>query len=350
MPEAQVAQRGRALIAFQASTAKAVTRLRARAERELATQGLTADTLPDDMNERHRAIDAALTDSKTFKVHHLLGEWRAKMHGPVCTDAFEEVRAELEPKMAAADVGPTTLEFDPDIKLPDYYSKVWFHRTAGGWDASEHNGYIHGELIHKLLLTEIFGGDIFEQRRAAAEALPRRDYQRILDVGASSGHFTLALAETFPAAEITGIDFSPSMLQHARRTANERGLAWKLFVRAGEDTKFSDGTFDAVVSYNLLHEVPPRIIKALMAEAFRVLAPGGDMLMADVPRYGDIDKLASWRYDIVARFGGEPHWRASATADLAAMAREAGFVDVQARGLGLGPNGHPYVVGGRKPA
>jgi hypothetical protein len=79
-----------------------------------------------------------------------------------------------------------------------------------------------------------------------------------------------------------------------------------------------------------------------------VLKPGGDMIMSDVARYADMDKLGQWRADAGARYGGEPWWRESASLDLGEVAREAGFIDVIAGGEG--PRSYPYVVQGSKPA
>jgi hypothetical protein len=71
------------------------------------------------------------------------------------------------------------------------------------------------------------------------------------------------------------------------------------------------------------------------------------MIAGDVPRYFELDRLAAWRYDRAARYGGEPYWRASASTDLVAMARDAGFVDVQGSVIGRGT---PYVLVATKPA
>lgn len=313
----------------------------------MAAAGLTADTLPADMEARHAAVDDALEGSNAARLRLLLGEWTARDHGPTAQAAFDEIADDLVPTLQALDAGPATLELDPGLERPRWFEGVWFHRTTGGWDATPYNGYVHGELIHKLILTRVFGADIFAQRRAAAECAPRRNYKRVLDLGASSGHNTVALADTFAGAEISGVDFSQRMLEHARRVANARGEAWRLYQRACEATGFTDGSFDLVSSYNLLHELPRGIVRDVFAESFRILEPGGTMIAADVPRYAEIDRLASWRFDRAARFGGEPYWRASASADLVQMARDIGFVEVSGRTIGRGT---PYVLVATRPA
>jgi SAM-dependent methyltransferase len=205
-------------------------------------------------------------------------------------------------------------------------------------------GYVHGEIIHKKLVARFFPDGIFKQRRDVAAMAPRSDYARILDMGCSSGHFTSALAEVFPDAQITGVDLSARMLEHAHRTANAHGWNWQLYQRPAEATDFPDASFDLVTSYILLHEVPETANRAIFAEAFRVLEPGGDLLMSDVTRFADLDKLSAWKADRGARFGGEPFWRESAGLDLAVIARDAGFEAVEATGI------YPHVVWARKPA
>jgi SAM-dependent methyltransferase len=346
----QLAQRGRAAISFQAGIGIASGKLLAQAERSLAERGVTAASLPEDMEARHEVVAQTIGDLPAFRLNNLLCEWRAKSHAGVAREAFEEQRDFLVPALQALDAGPSRLAEEATPAPPAYWGETEFHRTAGGWDSSDYNGYVHGEILHKLMLAKMFPSDIFAQRRAAAAAAPRRDYASILDMGASSGHYTVALSEIFPAARITGIDLSPRMLEHAARSGNARGQAWQLLVRPAEDTGFAAESFDFVTSYNLLHELPPPVIEAVFAEAFRLLAPGGDMLMSDVPRFTDLDRLTAWRFDYLAKWGGEPFWRASASMDLAAAAERAGFINVTAGGIGPAPTRHPYLVQGRKPA
>lgn len=344
--EIMLAQRGRAMIDFEVAIRQLANRLQRDLEAELAERGVTAATLPESMDERHRLIDATLADWAPARTRALYGEWCAKEHGRACEQAFDEVSATIGPALDALADGPSTIEQPADFQPPRYWSEVWFHRTSGGWDASPYNGFVHGELVHRRYVSKVFPGDIYAQRRRVLEELTVAPC-RIVEFGSSSGHYTRALAEHFPDAEIVGIDPSRRMLEQARRVGNALGRRWRLIVGVAEESGLDDAAFDLVTSYAIHHELPPRIIARWFAEAFRLLAPGGELLMIDVPRYADLDRMAAWRFDWAAKWGGEPYWRSSAALDFGAGARAAGFVDVRAEGIA--PTGNPYFVYGRKP-
>lgn len=344
---ARLNQRGRAMVDFMALMLAGSGDVRAAVNEETAKRVPDPEELPDDLDERNDYMQKTLSQTPAYRVQKLLGEWHGKNHGVVAMDAFDEVRQRTEPLLKKFDEGPATIEADPSFKPPGYWDGVNFHRTAGGWDGHEYQGYVHGEIVHRKMVDKLFPGGIFKQRRMIAEMAPKDSYRRILDMGCSTGHFTQALAETYPDADIYGVDLSLKTLEQARRVANAQGWAWKLYQRPAEDTGFDDGHFDLVASYILLHEMPASAIRGVFEEAFRVLEPGGDLIMSDVNRYADMDKLAVWQADSGALYGGEPHWRESASLDLGALAREVGFVDVIAEGKS--PGGYPYVVQGTKP-
>lgn len=344
----QLRQRGRASLEFLIALSKESRPLAARWNAELADAQVSAHSLPGDLDARHAVIDRALAGSKAWGVSGLLMEFASTGHGRAARDAYDESRDLLEPALNRLEVsGPATLTADPDFEQPAYFRDVWFHRTTGGWDGHPQQGFIHGELIHRHYVSQLFPGDIFAQRRRVLAELPRTDYARILEMGTSSGHFTVALQNVFPEAQITGIDLSLSMLRQALRVANENGWAWDLHQRAAEDTGFADASFDLVASYIIFHEMPAAAIRATLAEAYRVLEPGGQMLMSDVTPYAAVDRMASWRADWLAINGGEPWWREAASLDLAAEARAAGFVDVASRGIDGAP--YPWVLTGTRP-
>nr|WP_310524478.1 class I SAM-dependent methyltransferase [Polymorphobacter sp.] len=342
-------QGGRAAMDFMVAVTGASRPLAARWSADLARSGVTADSLPEDIEARHGVMAAALAGSRGFACASLVAEFASVEHGRVARDAFDEMADVLKPKLAALEAqGPGTLTVYTNFKAPAYFDGVWFHRTTGGWDGHAEMGYVHSEFIHKSYVARMFGGDIFAQRRAVLGMLPRADYARILELGTSSGHFTTALQEVFPEAAIAGVELSLPMLREALRVGNANGWAWDLHQRAAEDTGFAGGRFDLVASYIMLHEMPAEAIGAAFAEAFRVLTPGGQMLMSDVTPYRMMDRMGAWRADWMAKRGGEPWWREAATMDLSAAARDAGFVDVSEGGLDGAV--YPWVVIGTKPA
>ncbi len=346
---AEMRQTGRAAMDFMVDFATATRPLAARWAADLAAAGVTADTLPDDIGERHAVMNAALADSSAFAMNSLIAEFSSVEHGRVARDAYDEMADVLAPRFAELEArGPGRLTVHNDCQIPAYYQGVWFHRTTGGWDGHAEMGYVHSEYIHKTYVARNFGGDIFAQRRAVLSMLPRQNYTRVCEMGTSSGHFTVALQENFPAAHITGVDLSVPMLKEALRVANANGWAWDLHQRAAENTGFESGSFDLVASYIILHEMPAAAIRAAFVEAFRLLEPGGQMLMSDVTPYRTMDKMGVWRADWMANRGGEPYWREAASLDWSAAARDAGFMDVSEGGL----NGaaYPWVVIGTKPA
>ena len=309
-------QRGRASVDFLAQLGIASQPVREKVGAAMQQAGIDAESLPDDMDERYRLIDAKLANTPAYAAQKLLGEWHSRRHGDIAIEAFEEILPDLAPAIDAAEKGPARLTLDPAMDAPAYWDGVHFHRTTGGWEGHEHMGYIHGEIVHKQMVARFFPGGIFKQRLEVAAMAPKAHYGRILDMGCSSGHFTVTLARTYPDAKITGVDLSARMIEHAYRVANANGWDWDLYQRPAEATGFADGSFDLVTSYIMLHEMPAAAIRASFAEAYRVLAAGGDMLMSDVTRYADLDRLSAWKADQGARFGGEPHWRESASLDL----------------------------------
>jgi 2-polyprenyl-3-methyl-5-hydroxy-6-metoxy-1,4-benzoquinol methylase len=339
-------QRGRAELSFVADLGLVGGHLKRAVRKDLEARGLGPDTLDADLDVRHEQAETALRDSRAYRNFLTLHKWGLNNLTRAAFDAFEANRAELEPQLVSPPTGPATLDEPADIRIPGYWHN-WFHNTTGGWDGHEHMGFIHGELIHRWVVGTTFPGNIFAQRDAAAAAAPRTDYRRILDMGCGTGHYTQSLTRRFPSAEIHGTDCSGALLRYAQRIANEQGWAWHLRRAPNEETGLPAGHFDFVTSYILFHELPVTAIKATLAEAFRLLEPGGDMLMADVTRFQKMDPIAVWQQDSAARREVEPFWRESATADLAQLATEAGFVET--RSYGMPPMNYPWILSGRKP-
>ena len=73
--------------------------------------------------------------------------------------------------------------------------------------------------------------------------------------------------------------------------AERRGLNVTLKQRELLNTGEADDSFDAVINYALQHELPPKVNIALFQEMFRILKPGGDMVLSDPAPFRAVDSV-----------------------------------------------------------
>jgi 2-polyprenyl-3-methyl-5-hydroxy-6-metoxy-1,4-benzoquinol methylase len=106
---------------------------------------------------------------------------------------------------------------------------------------------------------------------------------QILDVGAGSGIWSLAMAERHPEARVTALDF-PTVLQAFRAQAEHMGLADRVETLAG-DAHVLDlprQRFDRIVLANVLHLEPPAQAAALIRRVASSLVSGGDLVIVEM--------------------------------------------------------------------
>jgi len=80
-----------------------------------------------------------------------------------------------------------------------------------------------------------------------------------------------------PGIRLTGIDLTPAMLHLARRRAQELNMVVHLVQGDAHALPFAGATFDTVVCTLALNAIPDD--RAAIAEMYRVLRPGGALLL-----------------------------------------------------------------------
>jgi ubiquinone/menaquinone biosynthesis C-methylase UbiE len=98
----------------------------------------------------------------------------------------------------------------------------------------------------------------------------------VLEVGIGTG---LNLPLYPRGVRLTGVDLSPAMLALARRRADDLGVQVDLREGDAQALPFPDGSFDTVVCTLSLCAVPDD--RAALQEMWRVLRPGGSLLLLD---------------------------------------------------------------------
>jgi ubiquinone/menaquinone biosynthesis C-methylase UbiE len=181
-----------------------------------------------------------------------------------------------------------------DILLPDaaqdryprYYRRKFHFQTDGYLSEASAERYDHQVEV-------LFGGGAAAMRRQALMPLraavrhaggPGR--ARLLDIGCGTGAFLREVKRNYPRLAVSGLDLSAPYLAVARR----RLAAWsrvELVEAAAEAMPFPAADFDIVSCLYLLHELPPRVRRAVVAEIRRVLKPGGILILVDSLQTGD---------------------------------------------------------------
>jgi len=135
------------------------------------------------------------------------------------------------------------------------------------------------------LINAILFGNYNRLRRATIEALGPDYSGRTLQMACAYGSFTPELAQHVGAADgsLDVIDALPVQIDNVRRKAAEHSCVRATLMDAAA-LDFAECTFDRVALFMLLHEQPEEWRRHTIAEAARVLKPGGRLVATDYAR------------------------------------------------------------------
>ena len=247
----------------------------------------------------------------------------------------ESVERQLPALHAAAkSVTPAggSLTIDPEFVLPDYARKVDIHVMPGSFHTALGDDDLYaGAMYDRGVYLYAYGG-LGPQNAVLGDGtvgcirsrFPDFAPKRILEMGCGTGMATHPLAAAWPDAELHAIDIAEPMIRYAHGRSEAMGVPVHYHLANAAHTPFEDQSFDLVVSTIMLHEMPQKVTRQVIAESYRLLRPGGVMVHNDLvgwPTEPFQEFMAEWN----SHHNNEVFERGSGTLDFVGACVAAGF-------------------------
>jgi ubiquinone/menaquinone biosynthesis C-methylase UbiE len=145
-------------------------------------------------------------------------------------------------------------------------------------DARDYDAMDHGEV------NRVFVADFLAAGQRAGLLAEAAAPVNVLDVGTGTAQIPIELCAQASWMNVVAIDLAESMLRLARLNVARRGLQERIVPQRVDAKRMpaADGAFDAVISNSIVHHIPdPRDV---LAEALRVVRPGGVVFIRDLAR------------------------------------------------------------------
>lgn len=146
----------------------------------------------------------------------------------------------------------------------------------------------------------------------------------VLDIGSGAGmDAILAARKVGQRGKVIGLDMTPEMIERAVQNAEAAGVGNIAEFRLGEmeDMPIEDESVDWIISNCVINLSPDK--ERVSREAYRVLKPGGKMLVSDLVSSGLPDEMRRDLFSWAQCLGGTVE-----ESEYLEVIREAGFEDV----------------------
>ena len=166
------------------------------------------------------------------------------------------------------------------------------------------------------------GGYWRHDYRSQLEEIGRIRPARLIDIGCGPGAFLCLVEETFPDIQLNALDLSEEMIRETKERLSDTAIAT---VGDSENMPLESGQYQVVTCNMSIHHYPhPR--KALH-EMYRILKPGGCLLLNDMDCIAPIRAAANWIFPRLP--GGDV--KMYRRDEIEGMVRSAGFQKIRYR-------------------
>lgn len=293
-----------------------------------------------------REAHQALRGDPAFNIYSAMRVQAQKMVWASVADSVEREADRLACEAAKVADAPGTLTLDPALEVPRNVHAIDVHLMPGsyvrGADSLEAGAvYDRGLAVFSMGLMGANLDDIGLSMSAyIRQRFPDFAPRRMLDTGCTIGHNTLPWKQAYPAAEMVAIDAAPSPLAYGSARAKMQGQEVQFRQMCADDLAFEDASFDLVWSSMFLHELSKKQRDRALAEAFRVLRPGGLMLHMELPPNAEMGAFDGFYLDWDSYYNNEPYYkgyRDEVPRDLCLRAgfAEADFIEFVVPSIGI---------------
>ena len=243
-------------------------------------------------------------------------------------DSVQNISAAATPKHGGS------LVLDDSIDLPDYIDTMDVHLMPGNYQGGHSQGAEAGVVYDNGLDVFSFGVmgknlDDIGHSMANFTRLkwPELNPKLVVDVGCTIGHNTVPWKQTFPEAEVHGLDAASPCLQYGHARAEAMGVPIAFKQALCDALPYSDNSVDVVFSSMFLHELPTPIIKAFFNEAHRVLKPGGVLINMELPPNDALGAYDAFYLDWDCFYNNEPFYKDFRDLSYSGLCSGAGFAE-----------------------
>lgn len=262
-------------------------------------------TLANTPRETNQSLKKALKEQKT-----LWGTLTSKVIDGVKLYIINRATKNGIPWKEYYDLGATNMDilfknyFDinnPSIVYPSYYLQEFHHYAEGNlnWEAALEAiattisiTTTYWPQVDAITSQSWVRGNITDsiKKHIINSGYSTQDTGKIMDIGCSVGMSTKSLIEAFPDKTVVdAVDLSPHFLSAAKfyHTTPTSPIFTTLHDKISyhhmmaEDMSFASNSYDIISITYLLHELPTKIVEEIIAEAYRVLRPGGTLSIMD---------------------------------------------------------------------
>jgi MPBQ/MSBQ methyltransferase len=168
----------------------------------------------------------------------------------------------------------------PRIGLEQYYSEAGPDYAAWSREFNMHFGYYRAGVnpLHRESMLEQMNAEVLARLHLDDMAEPR-----LLDLGCGLGATLRSFARRLPHARLLGLTRVPWQVEHAHALNDAAGCGERVRVIEGdyEDTILPRSSYDGVYALESSCHAHGADKGALLAEAHRLLRPGGRLVVAD---------------------------------------------------------------------